>query len=376
MLAIGACAFDTEAVPQQIPLVEVHAILNPSAPNKQIVIVERVLGGAGTGASASGGVIPVYGAQVTVTGPTGHVYVGVPVDTVTTEPGQPGLVDSLTEHYEFSTDFPNVLLPGSIYTLRVVTPEGEVVTGSTRIPFERPISSTTSLFNRDVDTLALTWTGGSGGASYWLRAEGLSAAFEQFLDSTQVRIAGGLQALDLNGNPDRDQIFTPGFVTPVTVAAIDQNCYDYFRTVSDPFTGLGRINHLVGGYGVFGSLALAVSTSAEVIETVTDPLIEGHWKANQKAGAGARALELRLFVDHEHPSGDPTVTPLSGSYTPDGLARAHLVGTRVGSEVVVALFTGSSPVPDDLFTGTVGGNTLRGSYSSDGESVTFTRIPP
>ena len=39
------------------------------------------------------------------------------------------------------------------------------------------------------------------------------------------------------------------------MAALDTNYFDFTRSITNPLTGRGFINHLSGGIGVFGSIA-------------------------------------------------------------------------------------------------------------------------
>ena len=38
------------------------------------------------------------------------------------------------------------------------------------------------------------------------------------------------------------------------MSAVDSNYYDYYSRSADFFTGVGPVNHLSGGVGVFGSI--------------------------------------------------------------------------------------------------------------------------
>ncbi|MDH5805585.1 MAG: hypothetical protein OEZ54_10455, partial [Gemmatimonadota bacterium] len=56
-------------------------------------------------------------------------------------------------------------------------------------------------------------------------------------------------------------LFAPGRVYEVVAGLADRNFYDFVNSGGDLFTGQGFVNHLEGGYGVFGSM---MTTSREV----------------------------------------------------------------------------------------------------------------
>src|SRR5205085_8083478 len=125
------------------------------------------------------------------------------------------------------------LRPGARYELRVVTPEGDVVTGTTVIPSAVPFvpGSRLDAFNRDRDSLRLNWSDVPGARSFLLRAESPFGPFLLFTDSNTVTVHGDLRnyfAASL------EHVFIPGFRQRVSFAAVDTNYFDYYRTRNDP----------------------------------------------------------------------------------------------------------------------------------------------
>jgi hypothetical protein len=373
-LVVSACEIDNIAIPRHAPLLQVHCILQVGQPIQRIQ-VERVLNGEGT--SARGGVTPVMDAVVTLRTPTGAILTArLVIDSTDSSPGQPGLPILTSVRYEVNTAFGNAIQPGTTYRLRVATPDSLVVTGTTQVPNQRTqVPFINRTVNRDRDTLQVTWTTPAFTAANWVRVEGIGTSFNQFVQGDTVRLAGDLQSLEFD--EIRTHVFVPGHLTPITVAAVDQNVYDYFRSASDPFTGQGRINHLEGGYGVFGSLGIVARISADVVAERRDSLIDGRWVVVQSVLTGEqRVSDLRLYIDRElRPDDDDPVRPLYGSWTPgDGTvssSRPIVTGTRVGNAVNLELSRSNSTF--DTIVGTIAADTLHATYGSDGRTAKFVR---
>ena len=152
------------------------------------------------------------------------------------------------------------------YQLRVRTPDGAVVTGTTVIPDIAPVGAGArlDLFNRDRDSLRLTWRDVAGARAYLVRVESPFGAFLLFTDSTHITLKGDLRNYFASS---LQRVFIPGFRQRVSVAAVDSNFFDYYRSRNDPFTGSGIINNLEGGIGLFGA---AVNISARTLDVVQD----------------------------------------------------------------------------------------------------------
>jgi len=242
-LLLGGCMHLEDPAPSQETRLVVHAVLNTRA-DQQYVLLYRARTGVPN--AVEGGDLsadePVSGAQVTITGPDSTASGGgssVNPFGECCEPGMYGLFRPLAL---------SVTGTGT-YTLRVQTPSGEEVTGTTTIPgpaiFTR---GPDRIFFRLSDTLRLTWPRVLGAASYEviIRLPQSGERYRTFAD-TALTIAG--TALTIAG----DEIFLRDQDMSVVVSAVDVNYYDYYRSQSDPFAGAAP-SHLVGAVGVFGSI--------------------------------------------------------------------------------------------------------------------------
>ncbi|MDB4883522.1 MAG: hypothetical protein JWL95_2288, partial [Gemmatimonadetes bacterium] len=225
-LFAAACTFDQQSVAVQPAQVVVHAVLDPGAPLQQ-VLVERTLSGSVDIAKNqrfdpqdpinTGGGVPISGCEVTITGPDGTVRA-----VESRVEGKPSTYSS--GRYIVSTSagggtFGLLLRAGARYELRVRTPDGTVVTGSTVVPSIAAFvpSSRLDPFNRDADSLRLTWRGVSGARSYLLRIESPFGPFLLFSDSTHLTLPGSLRnyfAASL------ERVFIPGFRQRVDLSAV------------------------------------------------------------------------------------------------------------------------------------------------------------
>ena len=177
-LFVAACEFDQKAIGVAPTQVVVHAVLDRNA-SVQEVLVERTLTG---GVSIRDGVrydpldpinsgegVPVSGAEVTVTGP-GVNAKGLEAAYTGKAPGYGA------GRYVVNLGVTNTLQQlraGSRYTLTVRAPDGTVVTGTTQIPNAPFIAPSAALatFDRDRDSVRLTWNAVPGARTYGLRVE-------------------------------------------------------------------------------------------------------------------------------------------------------------------------------------------------------------
>ena len=118
--------------------------------------------------------------------------------------------------------------------------DGAEVSGSTVVPDISPVvaGSRVDVFNRDRDSVRLTWRSATGARSYLVRVESPFGAFLQFTDSTNVTLDGELRNYFASS---LERVFIPGFRQRVSIAAVDSNYFDYYRSRNDPFTGSGII---------------------------------------------------------------------------------------------------------------------------------------
>jgi FtsP/CotA-like multicopper oxidase with cupredoxin domain len=214
----------------------------------QYVLVQQTLG---TAKSQT----PLAGARVTLSLPDGSTLTADELrDTViaTARFDQP----RITSVYRFALAAHGVsLMPGAEYELRVVAPDGSVVSGRATIP-GAPTTSTaadTVFLERSRDTLSLSWPRVSPARRYEVVVIAPTSTFSVFAD-TAVTLPG--TATDEALGPPA---FVPGATQQLLVSAVDQNYYDYYRRDSDFYTGTGLISHLNGGLGLFGAVTLVTA---------------------------------------------------------------------------------------------------------------------
>jgi hypothetical protein len=371
LCAVGACTFDEHAVAVQPPQVVVHAVLDPGTLEQQ-VLVERSLSGAVNVVESqrfdsddpinSGGGIPISGAQVTISGPDGTLTgVEQPVE------GRPPGYSSGRYIVAFGLgNFATPLRRGARYQLRVRTPEGAEVTGTTVVPDINPVGIATrvDVFNRDRDSVRITWRNVAGARSYLLRVESPYGAFLQFIDSTNVTLKGDVRNYFASS---LQRVFIPGFRQRVTVAAVDSNFFDYYRTRNDPFTGSGIINNLTGGIGVFGAAVNIGSRTVDVVQDTREPAFEGLWDVVTSPRPLVEVF--RLYVETP---GEPSA--LSGWYARNRTSGTleGLVGTRTNGRVVLEFLANQAAIDTvGVFSGEQRGDSLIGTFSGVSGRVVF-----
>jgi hypothetical protein len=310
--AVAACDLSEVEVPFGDPIVVVHAVMRPDLPGQffgqQFVVVER---------SFTGEVAPVidpetgdvrfhdldsltipYGgfaptpmedATVWVTNvdlpndPCGNPVMFHPDAALPPALAQPGAVPREAPGVYWSPQDCPTMRPGDRLELRVETPQGEVVTGMTRVPGMREarlavagreivfgaLGATT--FNRDVDTLRVTVDGQAARLMQLeVRRNGDFTDFgtKIYADTTALTVPANVINTFVIG--DEDDVFRPGREYIVTVALTDTNFFDFSRSENSQFTGRGFINRLTGGIGVFGAM-VAQSTVVRAEGNVDDP---------------------------------------------------------------------------------------------------------
>ena len=330
---VAACEYDRTVIDQGPRRVAVHAVLNPGAPH-QDVLVEEVLTGQGEPWSGSfdpqnpvvsGGGVPVEGARVVIDGPEEG-------DSALAFEARPGVYRVSSPRGPCSPIAAGCLFvrPGARYRLRVAAGGGEVV-GATTVPDAQPIfpASPGFAFDRERDALELAWNAVPTARRYALRIESPRGPYSAFLSDTAYRVAGTLR------NPLEQtlpSVFMPGFVQSVSVAAVDSNYYDYFRSTSNPFTGTGLINRLEGGIGVFGSWVLLRQRTLVVTAPEDEP-IEGRYV---RPLPGPFISSIRLWVE----SRARGTTYLSGRYQTGGDgAQRGLLGILAGDDVTLVFLS-------------------------------------
>ena len=377
-LLAGACTFDQQSVAVQPPQVVVHAVLDVGAQQQQ-VLVERTLSGSvdivknqrfdPLDPINTGGGVPISGADVTITGP-GGVARGIEARV----DGKPSTYASGRYVMNFSTGsgaFGPVLRPGARYELRVRTPDGTVVTGSTVVPDVAAFSPTSRLepFDRDADSLRIAWRGVNGARSYLLRIESPFGPFLLFSDSTHLALPGSLRNYFASS---LERVFIPGFRQRVSLAAVDSNFYDYYRSRNDPFTGSGIINKLQGGLGLFGAAVTLNARTLDVTQGVREADFEGTYDVVTTPALPRPVADvLRVYVET---SGDPAA--LSGWFTRNrnsGVLEG-MIGSRTKGRVVLEFLDNQAAVDTvAVFAGEQVGDSLVGTYVGVTGRVVFRR---
>jgi Domain of unknown function (DUF4249) len=377
MCIVAACTFDEKTVAVQPPQVVVHAVLDPGSQEQQ-VLVERSLSGAvnirgnqrfdSEDPINTGDGIPISGAEVTISGPDGTVTgFEAPV------PGRPSSYSSGRYVVFFGTSSEPTapaLRRGVRYQLRVRTPDGAVVTGTTIVPDIAPVGfgSRLDLFNRDRDSLRLTWRDVVGARAYLVRVESPFGAFLLFTDSTHITLKGDLRNYFASS---LQRVFIPGFRQRVSVAAVDSNFFDYYRSRNDPFTGSGIINNLEGGIGLFGAAVNINTRTLDVVQDPREPAFEGLWDVAESPRPIVDVL--RLYVETP---GDPAA--LSGWYTRNRLSgvRDGMIGTRTNGRVVLEFLANQAAIDTvAVFSGEQRGDSLVGAFLGVSGRVIFLKRP-
>ena len=366
---LAACEIDTRTVGQQIPQVVVHAVLNPSATEQEILVEQSLVGTAGVRNARrfdprdpinGGGGVPISRADVRISGPDGTLQ-------AFEQPGAPGGFGAGLYLLPTGRGQPQIR-PGSRYLLTVRTLSGAVVTGHTIVPSDTPVLATTNVqFDRDRDTVRLQWNVSPNARTFGLRVETPFGPFLLFTDSTHIVLAGGLRNLFAE---QLQRTFVPGFRQNVTVVAADTNFFDYYRSRNDPFTGSGLINRLHGGVGLFGSTVIVAQRTIDVTQSLRDSSLEGSYELVQSPVSRPVVDNFRLYVET---AGEPAA--LSGWYSRSG-ARDGIVGTRSNGRIVLH-FLRNQDARDTTaaFIGARVADSLVGNYAGITGRVVFKRRP-
>jgi hypothetical protein len=154
------------------------------------------------------------------------------------------------------------LTPGGTYTLRVTSSAGHVVTGTTTIPTAAAVSLTPALepFDHLSDTVRMSAPPVDGAASFELDVNVVVRGGPNgFSDNVYHTFSNGVVTLAGTARSplENEALFVAGGGTVVALCAVDDNYYQYYRVLSDPFAAAAP-THLSGGLGVFGSIVPVV----------------------------------------------------------------------------------------------------------------------
>jgi len=217
-------------------------VLDASA-TVQYVLVERAHAGTFKGKSTlAGNAEPVSGATVTITTPGGTVLLATE-----DPPMGPGAV---LGQYRIALDGYGIArLAAGTYTLSVTTRESERVTGTTTLFADalEPIQSAMQTAS-PTDTIRVRWPSVAGARSYEVRVMS-SPKLDPYVVFGDSAIAIPATARTLTNDP----VFSSATSATLVVSAVDENYYEYYRGVSDPYAG-SPPSRLEGGLGVFGAI--------------------------------------------------------------------------------------------------------------------------
>ena len=261
LVTATACTFPEQPLPAGNREVVVHSILDPSR-RYQLVTLSMTDGAQEVQQELDE-------ATVSITAPDGTVMTAQQ-DSARDPNGK--AINALPDYRVDLQTLGMSLVPGGTYKLRVVVRSGAIITGETTIPdaTPAPLPPATS-FNRRQDTLRLNWSHVPGARTYdvqvWSGVQFVtepnytyynfaSLRYSAFAD-TSITLAG--TAHDWTDS----EIFGENTNTRVVVYAVDDNYYEYYRLLGDPFIGAAP-TRLVGGFGVFGAIVPLVQRQLTV----------------------------------------------------------------------------------------------------------------
>jgi hypothetical protein len=272
-MMLAACDLGSSTIPLADPQVVVHAVLNPSLDSQFIVLEESITGRERTDSAygidnsiAGAGGIPISGAFVQLEEGTGTVYTATEYKIGTAPTGiyivpiaaQPGM------RYQLK-----IQALGKTVTASTVVPRGTTVTAGPLVPF-----------NRDRDTAKVSIPEVELARGYLLRIDAPISSFSVVTTDRAVSITGDTRNLFTE---NLLRVFWPGFEQSLTVAAVDTNLYDYYRSRSDPFSGVGLISHVQGGLGVFGSVVVIERRVLDVTQDFSGHPLEDNFTLRDPA---------------------------------------------------------------------------------------------
>ena len=364
LVAVGAAACELVSEPIRTTQggIVVHAVLNPSVCT-QLVFVEELLTGErrpGIGGDPAdeirmAGGIPVTNAQVAIRRHGSDSAFG----RQRTLPGGEG-----TGVYEFISDrCPGsntnrlAVSGGDTYELSVRTPDGRHVTGKTRIP--RPTATPVHVgprpYNVDTDSFRIETRPAEYASRYVLSVNNTRwGAISLRIETSSALVRGQVEYVD---DFEQANVFWPGMLQRVVLAATDENYGDYVTTWSDPLTGRGQVHGVSGGFGLFGSVAPLGSVLLDV-SADENHRIEGRWDRTNPLDSQLPYPILRLYIDDGRSLSANGETPLIGSMQASATSERVPLDGWLSRDGEVRLRYRRWPVRDvDLF-GTINGQVL------------------
>jgi hypothetical protein len=372
---VAACEIEKVAIPSTPRSVVMHSVLSATSPD-QVVLLERTYNGS------VDTYLPPFDLESPFGADSGVAESGATVALI--DPNG----DTLFAHEDGFHGGPgagvyrfylpgNQLVRNATYLLRVVTAANESLSATTSVPDGAPTANATaSTFNRASDTLAVQWAASAGARSYFVRIETPFGPRSFFTDSTHIRLTGELRNPEASGLP---RVFFPGFPQAVTVSAVDQNFFDWYRSHNDEISGRGVINRVAGGLGVFGSLVRVVFDDYNVVVPQTEPEA-GRWVLSATPGVPApQFTDFLLYVESRSARSDQA-DALSGRVAnqheigEDECDVCGVLGSVQGSDIRLAVLDGWYARDTlDVFLGQIHGDTLTGHFRNHGFLANYVR---
>jgi hypothetical protein len=376
---LAACEIASTTVPRTDSEVIVHAILDPGR-RVQTFVIEQSLTGAQAVVDSgpydpsnpvrSGNGVPIGGAIVVLAGPGGASITASEVRTSGANASGLYTLDLISWFDPATGTYARL---GETYTL-TVNAGTKTVTGTTVVPMATPFGSITrSTFNRDHDSVTIAVRDVSLARAYWVRVDAPVAPYSILSFDQEFNLSG--QARNLF-TQELVRVFFPGFLQTVTVAAVDTNVYDYYRSGSDPFSGAGLITHLEGGLGVFGSAVVIDKRVLDVTQDATGDSVEAVYTLRAASVVTpAMPRQMRLFLESKGPtesSGDRISGSYATSFTPSA-PRSAVFGYRTGNSFELQILEGQTTARiNSVFKASVHGDTIRG-FFSNGTSANYVK---
>ena len=335
-VSLAGCLFDERVLAPKPARVAVHAVLDPDA-SEFYVLLEEIRPG-----QEEDGI--VTGARVVIHGPDGDSAIG-------SEQGPRGkynFSNAPTPIYEHEIP----IRRGTRYRLRVNAPGRPQLRASTFVPAGGPVGAVVNIrFNRDRDTMRLSWPAANGAKRYAVWISAVSNLFRIFVDGTSTQI-DSRELRDISSDLYRP--FVPGARQEILVTALDTNFSDWYQSETSPFTGTGLLSHVDGGTGVFGASVRVRHVMVRTVASQNEP-IEGLFQRTDTQSVDAPQW-IDLYVSEARfesrtitgsLGGDSLVEEgtLKGNYSStDGSVVASLYyygefqGTLFGSDSIVGRF--------------------------------------
>ena len=380
LVSAVSCKGDPTTVPKGTQAAVVYAVLNPVA-NEQYILLENTLSGRVNIPRVENpdprepikdrGGDPIIDAYVVIYNEHGDSAVALERRT---DPGSlyhQGGGGKGAGVYAFFAVLPRWRPPepppppyfmqvvrGTRYRLYVRAADGRQLTAATTVP-DVPATTlvTRRTFNRDHDTVSLELPPARFAKRYGIHVQTPRGPLELFTEELQYRLVGSLRNVDAERRP---RAFMPGFEQVVSLSAVDTNYFDFFRSSNDTISGLGLIEHIDGGIGVFGSYA-PLNRVVLVVTADMDQPVEARYV---EEGTGK---SLQLYVNEQAEG----LQELTGSYTTVGGASSGVLGQLRGGDMSLVFLAGQT-VADTLYTVAARwtGDAIMG-QKNDGTSVIF-----